>query len=142
MSRESVAKSPAVAGRPKRTPISGRNILSVQGKDPNFEYRFVNDTGDRVQMFKEAGWEPVPAADVKVGDRRVDQASSEGTIAQASVSRNSHEKAIVMRIPKEWYEEDQRAKLARVDELEKSTKQQALSTNELRNGKLEIGKES
>ena len=141
MSRESVAKSPATAGRPKRTPVSGRNILSVQGKDENFEYRFVNDTGDRVSMFKEAGWETVPADSVRVGDRRVEQATSEGSIAQASISRTSHEKAVLMRIPKEWYEEDQLAKQKRVDELEQSTKQQALSTNELRNGKLEIGKQ-
>lgn len=138
MSRESVAKSPA-SGRVRRTPIGGRNVLSVQGKDDNFVYRFVNDTGDRVQMFKEAGWEPVLASDVRIGDRRVDSATPEGSIAQASISRQTHEKAIVMRIPKDWYEEDQRAKQARVDELERSTKQQALSTNDY--GKLDIGKE-
>ena len=41
-------------GRPKRTPINGRNVLTVTGKDPNYVYRIVNDVGGRVDMFKEA----------------------------------------------------------------------------------------
>lgn len=139
MSREKASQSPSRVGRPQRTPVAGRSVLTVKGKDPNYEYRFVNDTGDRVASFQEGGWEPVPAAEVRVGDARVEQVSSEGSIAQASVSRQTREKAILMKIPKDWYEEDQKAKQARIDELEASTRQQALSTNELRTGKLTIG---
>jgi hypothetical protein len=47
-------------------------------------------------------------------------------------------KAFVMRIPKEWYEEDQKAKQSQVDELEQSIKKDALSKNELQSGKMEI----
>lgn len=132
-----MARETATRQRPQRTPINGRNILTVLGKDPDFVYRIVNNVGDRIEMFKEAGYELVPAKDVKVGERRVDSASPEGSFAQVSVDSQGT-KAFVMRIPKEWYQEDQKLKQANVDELEKSIKNEALSKNELRSGSLEI----
>ena len=133
MARETVNP----VARPKRTPINGRNVLTVQGKDPNYVYRIVNDVGGRVDMFKEAGYEMVLDKDVKVGDRRVNSASAEGSNAQVAVDK-SGTKAFVMRIPKEWYEEDQKAKQERVNELEQTIKKDALSKNDLPSGKLEI----
>lgn len=134
MTRETLVKSPA---RPKRTPINGRNVLTVQGKDPNYVYRIVNDVGDRIAMFKEAGYELVDDKDVKVGDRRVNSATSEGSKAQVSVDKEGT-KAFVMRIPADWYKEDQEAKQAHVNELERTIKQEALSKNELSKGTFEI----
>jgi hypothetical protein len=130
-----LAQAPARA-RVKRTPVNGRNVLAVQGKDPTKVYRFVNDIGDRIEAFKEAGYEPVAAKDVRIGDKRVGNASSEGSIAQASVGGGT--KAVLMAIPREWYDEDQTAKQAHLNELEKSMKQQALAQNELRTGKLDL----
>ena len=123
--------------RPKRTPINGRNVLTVTGKDPAYVYRIVNDVGDRISTFKEAGYELVESTDVKVGDRRLDSASAEGSKAQVSVD-NVGTKAFVMRIPKDWYAEDQAAKQAHVNELEQTIKKEALSKNDLSSGKLEI----
>lgn len=118
----SVAKSPS--GRVRRTPVGQRNVLTVSDKDPNFEYRIVNDTGDRVEQFKNAGYEIVSAKDVKIGDRRITAASPEGSMAQVSVGGGV--KGIVMRIPKEWYEEDQKQKQNAIAELEASTRDDAL----------------
>lgn len=132
MTRETATR----VSRPKRTPINGRNVLTVTGKDPNYVYRIVNDVGDRIALFK-AGYELVDSDSVKVGDRRVNVASAEGSKAQVSVDREGT-KAFVMRIPKEWYEEDQKAKQSQVDELEQSIKKDALSKNELQSGKMEI----
>ena len=126
--------------RPKRTPINGRNVLTVTGKDPNYVYRIVNDVGDRIAMFKEAGYELVESDSVKVGDRRVNVASAEGSKAQVSVDKEGT-KAFVMRIPKDWYEEDQRAKQATVNELEQTMKNEALAKNDLSTGKLEISRD-
>ena len=129
-----MSRTPASASaRPKRTPISGRNILTVKGKEPGYEYRVVNDTGDRIEMFKDAGWELVDSKSVTVGDRRVDRTTSEGSYAQVSVGGGT--KAFVMRIPKEFYDEDQKAKQAQVNALEESMKKQALSSSDY--GKLE-----
>lgn len=113
----------ASAQRPKRTSINQRNVLTVAGKEPDYEYRIVNDQGDRIQQFIDAGYELVDANSVRVGDKRVDKAAAEGTKAQVSVGKG--EKAFVMRIRKEWYDEDQAAKQARVNELERSIKQTA-----------------
>ncbi len=122
--------------RTKRTPVNGRNVLTVEGKEPGYVYRIVNDVGDRINTFQEGGYELVDAKSVKVGDRRLNNASAEGSKAQVSVGGG--QKAFVMRIPKDWYDEDQRAKQAHVDSIEHSMKQDALSKNDLRSGKIEI----
>lgn len=123
------------ATRTKRTPINGRNILSVTNKESGYTYRFVNDVGDRIEIFKERGWELVDAKDVRIGDRRVEAAGALGSKAQASVDKQGT-KAFLMRIKNDWYEEDQADKARSIAEQEKSMKQSALSNNDY--GKLEI----
>ena len=112
-----IVKEPS--GRKSRTPVGKRNILSVKGKEAGYEYRIVNDEFDRVDTFKEAGWEVVSNSDVQVGDKRVGQTTTPGSAAQVSVGGG--QKGIVMRIKKDWYDEDQAAKRAEVHELEAST---------------------
>lgn len=131
--KEAIAKSPR--GRVSRTPIGQRNILTVKGKDPDYEYRIVNDTGDRIAMFEEAGYELCEASDVQVGDKRVSKATPEGTKAQVSVGGG--QKAFVMRIKKEFFDEDQRAKQAHIDSLEQTMKDKALNGTY---GNLEISR--
>lgn len=111
----------SASARPTRTPISGRNVLTVNGKEPGYTYRVVNDQGDRVAEFLDRGYELVDAASVRVGDKRVNQASAEGTKAQVSVGKG--DKAFVMRVKQEWYDEDQKAKQAQANELEAAIKQ-------------------
>ena len=132
--KEAIAKSPS--GRVRRTPVGARNVLTVGGKDPNYEYRIVNDEGDRVEQFKAAGYDVVSASDVTVGDRRINKASSEGSAAQVSVGGGM--KAMVMRIKKDWYAEDQAAKIASIAQTEAATQTEALKGNY---GKLEISRD-
>ncbi len=129
-----VAKSPS--GRVRRTPVGVRNVLTVGGKDPNYEYRIVNDEGDRVEQFKAAGYDVVSASDVTVGDRRINKASAEGSVAQVSVGGGL--KAVVMRIKKEWYTEDQAAKIDSIAQTEAATKSEAL---EGRYGKFTVDRD-
>lgn len=110
--------------KPRRTAINGtRNVLTVSGKEPDFMYRIVNDDGDRISQFEEMGYEIVKDQNVKVGDRRIANPTKEGSPIQVSVGGGT--KAFLMRIPKEWYDEDQAAKAKRVDELEKGTLKEA-----------------
>jgi len=133
MTRESnIVKSPS--GRPTRTPVGRKNVLTVKGKEPGFEYRVVNDTGDRVESFKEGGWEVVSNDQVNVGDKRVNKTSSIGSAATQSVGNGTQ--GVVMRIKQEWYDEDQAAKQAQVDELEGTTRRDALNGADY--GKLSI----
>lgn len=120
MSRTSTASA---GTRVKRTPVGTRNILTVLGKEDGYEYRIVNDTGDRIAQFLDGGYELVDADSVRVGDKRVNSASAEGSKAQLAVGKG--DKAFLMRIKKEYYEEDQAAKQAKVDSLEQTMKQKA-----------------
>lgn len=130
----SVAKSPS--GRVRRTPVGVRNVLTVGGKHPDFEYRIVNDEGDRVERFKAAGYDVVSGNEVTIGDRRINKASAEGSAAQVSVGGGT--KAVVMKIKKEWYAEDQAAKLSQIEQTEAATKAEALRGNY---GKLDINRD-
>jgi hypothetical protein len=115
-----------VGTRPKRTPIGQRNVLSVSGKEEGYVYRIVNDTADRIQQFIDAGYELVDAGAVRVGDKRVNTATPEGTKAQVSVGKG--DKAFVMRIKDEYFKEDQAAKAAEINRLEQTMKQKASGT--------------
>jgi sulfatase maturation enzyme AslB (radical SAM superfamily) len=131
--KEAIAKAPR--GRTQRVPVGTRNVLKVADKDVNYEYRIINDSGDRVQEFMDAGYEIVSKDSVRVGDKRVNSATSEGSLAQLSVGQG--QKAFVVRIKKEWYEEDQAKKQIRVNEMENATKAKALDGTY---GKLEISR--
>jgi ribosomal 50S subunit-recycling heat shock protein len=132
--KEAIAKAPR--GRTQRVPVGTRNVLNVSGKEAGYEYRVINDSGDRVQEFLDAGYELVEAGSVRVGDKRVNSASSEGSVSQISVGQG--QKAYVVRIKKEWYTEDQAAKQAKVNELEAATKAKALDGTY---GKLELSRD-
>lgn len=91
--------------RPTRTPISGaRNVLNVRNKKDGFVYRIVNNVGDRIAMFQGAGWEIEDDPNVTVGDRRVNKPSSMGSGVEVSVGGG--QKAFLMRLPVEFYEEN------------------------------------
>lgn len=123
--------------RTRRTPINGtRNRLNVRGKEDGFVYRIVNDIDDRIQTFQEMGYELVTDSDVSVGDKRVAQATQEGSPVRVSVGQGVQ--AYVMRQKQEWYDEDQKAKQTRVDELEQSMHRDAIESG--LSGSLKIGK--
>jgi len=105
-----------------------RKSLSQQGpqsifgeKDPNFHYRFVNDVGSRVYNFQQAGYELVADDGLVVGDSRVSDASNLGSAHR--VVGDGGTVSVLMKIKKEWFEEDQAKKAAAVDEQEKAMKQ-------------------
>lgn len=122
--KEAIAKAPST--RVRRTPIGQRNILTVAGKEPGYEYRFVNDTGDRVQEFLDNGWEIVEKKSVRIGDKRVGNVSPEGTAATASVGHGTT--AYVLRIRDEWKKEDEADKQRLVDASEQAMKEKADGT--------------
>lgn len=118
-----MSRTAAVAQRPKRVSIGSRDVLTVTGKEAGYQYRIVNDTGDRIQKFLNAGYELVSSKDVQIGDSRVDNPSAEGSKAQVSVDKATGQKAFVMRIKDEWYTEDQKAKQDYVQAIEDAIKQ-------------------
>src|SRR5690606_30738208 len=108
----------APSGRVRRQPVGTRNRLTVKGKDPAYEYRIVADRDDNVQAMQEQGYEFVVKDSVQVGDKRVNVPSSQGE--HQTISLGGGRTGYVMRIKKEWYEEDQAAKRAQVLEVQET----------------------
>lgn len=126
----------AKVDRPKRTSINGkRNILTVEGKDPGYVYRFVNDVDNRIQNFEDLGYEVVRDNSVKVGDKRVANPTAEGSPVMVAKGGT---KSYLMRIQKDWYDEDQANKQKIVDETEAAMQSEAKSQGMY--GKLDISR--
>lgn len=131
-----MARTPSVASaRPQRAPLGKRDRLSIKNKEEGFVYRIVNDVDDRVEQLKGVGYEICTVEQVgAIGNRRVDNASSLGSAAHFSVGQGT--KAVVMRIPQEWYQEDQRTKQTEIDAVEATMKSDARRASDY--GKLEV----
>ena len=107
-----------------RKPLSQRGPQAISGdKNPDYEYRFVNDTGSRIHNFQQAGYELVTDENLVVGDSRVSDASNLGSAHR--VVGDGGTVSVLMRIKKEWFDEDQAKKAAHVDEQEQAMKQNA-----------------
>lgn len=100
------------AERPTRTPVSGnRDILTVLGKDPDFVYRWVkdqNESGQRILTFLDAGYAFVQDGDIRVGQAMVYNSSNVGSIIRKPGGLNEY--LYLMRVSREWYDEDQATK--------------------------------
>ena len=124
----------AKAQRPQRTPLANRSVLGINGKEPGYVYRIVNDTGDRIASFQEQGYEIVTDSSITIGDRRVGRASADGSPVQVAVGNGID--GYLMRIKEEYYKEDQAYKEQKLAVLEQSMKKEA---NEIADyGRLKI----
>ena len=104
----------SVSRQQQRVPMYQRQPLAVKNRDPNFEYRIVNDEPGRVQRLELAGW--AVDTETTVGDTYAGQASTMGSATAKPVGRGRM--GVVMKIPKELYDEDQAAKQREVDRTE------------------------
>ena len=105
--------------RIERTPVSGyRSVLSLSNQDPAYHYRWVNDLEGRIEIFRNGGYEHVITKDGgEVGTKRVGTATNIGTNVSKPVGQGVT--AYLMRIKKEWYEQDQLDKLKLIKEQER-----------------------
>ena len=109
--------------RVRRTPVGNlRDILTVRNQDPNYSYRWIAEDPQRPgrsERLKELGYEVV-TEDMEVGQKAVDRNTKVGS----AITRlgGGGITLVLMRIPKEWYDEDQKAKQAKVDALEAAMK--------------------
>lgn len=90
----------------KRVPVGARNKLTTDERQ-GYKRRWVNDVDGRIEMFKEAGYEPVQKP-TKVGDPIAAQATQQGSVVRKPVGGGIN--AVLMEIPEEFYAADQSAK--------------------------------
>lgn len=130
MTKETITLT--ASARPKRQPVGFRNRLTVKNQDPNFAYRIVNDTDDRIEMFREGGYELVDMGE-GVGDKRMDNTIN----PDKSISVGGGTRGVLMRIPKNFYDEDQKVKQDKIEVQEKNLK---TPSSDGSFGKIEITK--
>lgn len=82
-------------------------------KDPNFEYRWVNDRPGRVQQLYREDWDAVDGAS------QIDSKSI-GTTVERVADKFSGEKTILMRKPREYHEADQLEKKKALDKVDEA----------------------
>ena len=121
--------------RPRRKRSGGRSdIISVEGMDPNFEYRLVKDVmveseekekalvarpGQRIMKFIDDGWEFVQGDEVVIGGNYEYKTGNLGSLVKVPAGQDEY--LYLMKIKKEWFEAD-KAELAKerlnIDELQ------------------------
>ncbi len=105
--------------RPERIPVSGRrDVMTVIGKDDAYVYRWVSDDAGRIDRFIAGGYAVVDE-DVRVGQDDID---SSRDIASTVTKQSGGLTQYLMRIRRDWYEEDQAAKAKVINETEEDMK--------------------
>jgi len=120
----------------KRVPVSGmRDIMTVLNKEEGYAYRWVTDIdekGSRIYKYKRGGWEMSPLetteGEIRVGEEAVFRTENKEDIIRLHVGAGQF--AYLMRIKKEWYDEDQKAKADAIDEVEATITRTGSSTGE------------
>jgi hypothetical protein len=111
--------------RKQRVPVSSnRAPLMYRGMDTdNFSYRWVIDNPDRIATFLEAGYEfAPPTAGNVVGEKTVDTTNDKSSRVSRSAKFGGL-KLFLMRLPIEFYNEDQAAKQREIDEMENTMRE-------------------
>ncbi len=107
-------------GREQRIPI-GRQSRIKFAQRKGYVRRVVNDVndGERVEMFRKAGWKIV-TENTAGGDTRAGADTQVGAPVSRSVGGGI--RGVLMEIPEEFYNEDQAAKQAQIDKTMESIK--------------------
>ena len=107
----------------KRVPVGHRDALKV-GANPELEnnhsLRWVNDLDNRLHEFLDAGYEFVQKDEISsTGSRTVDNTEAQvdsrvSKVVSYDKLNNRPVSAYLMKIKKEWYEQDQNEKADRI----------------------------
>lgn len=111
--------------RPKRVPMQRGTVMQVgdNHKEEGYVYRWIDEKKPgRVEQALAAGWEPVRGNE-NASDKKVQDASQLGSVVRIVANRDPHAVSptqILVRKPKEWYEEDVAAKQKDLDRVEEA----------------------
>lgn len=122
------------ADRPKRKKLGRANKLTFGNKDPNYVYRVFNDEHGRIKAAQDAWWEIVED-DTQLGDPESGRPSKMDSQVRKNVGGGIQ--GVLMRLPREIYEADQKEKQQAIDEKEEAIKAYAKSKGHY--GEIKIG---
>lgn len=108
--------------RISRIPVSSnRAPLKAEGLDQkNFYYRWVNDIDDRIATFIAAGYEFVEDKNISTGEPTVDSSSTRTLDSRKRKPVGRGIFAYLMRLPIQFWKEDQAAKEREIRAVERS----------------------
>lgn len=117
----------------KRTPLGvARRKLSLNAQFDGHKCRWINDSGDRVLQARQGGYEHVTKEELEAKGVAIGDESTVGSDLGSLVSKvvgtkedGSPLRAYLMKIRKEWYEEDQDEKQKSVDEVDRALREGA-----------------
>ena len=129
------------AQKPKRVPMGRRDVLNVVGINDRdqFEYRWMNDVDDRLHRAMGAGYSFVDSSGKTVGDATPESARGTGSVMSKRVG--SGHTAFLMKIPKEWYDEDQARKAREIAANEAEMKKDLTDASQGKYGKISTASE-
>lgn len=118
------------SGQERRPVKEFRDKLTLTGQDPRFVYRFVKDStemGNRILRFLQAGYVFVKSdEEIEVGENYVHKSDNVGSIIRVPAGETTPDRLnwlYLMKVKKEWYDEDQRAKAEEIDAVENTITQ-------------------
>lgn len=115
----SAPQTKAEPAKPRqRRPIGTMNRLEFVNLDPERKYRLVNADPARIALFEMAGYRIEKLEDFLPGYSRLDSASAQDNVLQVG----GGQKQVLMSIEQEYYDEDQAAKIRKIDEIEAAMK--------------------
>lgn len=120
LSRSPREESREETGRAARVPFGvARSKLSVPGR-PGYVRRWVNDAEGRLQQAEQGGYQFAKDDSLQIGVQDVDNVNRDlGARVSRVVDKTTGQKAYLMEIKKEFYDEDQATKAAALKVTEK-----------------------
>jgi hypothetical protein len=123
---ETVQKRKLKRRRERVSIIEQSRIMSIPNKDDSYVYRLVTDENEKIEQKLKAGYEIV---DKSGEDLSIDGRLQDPSWRQSAASQSVGGGLIgyLMRIPREWYEEDKAKKRERLDEKTAMLKNKAIA---------------
>lgn len=120
-----------------RTALTGgRNILTVQGLDPDFHYCWVTDINGKVEHFLEMGYEFEHSENLEIGDESIENGSGVGTKIAKNVGGGLT--AYLLKFPKDEWDEAMASIQSELDQNEREWKTQLNSGQDGTYGKVTV----
>lgn len=110
-------------GRSKRVPLGvARSKLSVPVR-PGYQRRWINDAEGRIANAEAGGYQFAQDPSLQIGQADIDNENRDlGARVSRVVDKTTGQKAYLMEIKEDFYKEDQAAKVAKVEEVDRRIK--------------------
>jgi len=102
----------------QRKPIGVQNRMEVINQDPNRVYRLINNDPSRLRQFELAGYKVEEVKDMMPGAKP----GTKGTNVDNVFHAGSGQQQVLVSIEKEFFDEDQAVKQAKIDAVEAQMK--------------------